>query len=165
MAESAAERVLCRVLEFQSEALDFYAFAQERCTKEPLRELFAALGRDKRRLSERLAGTYAAVKAGLSLSCACTLTENGHDGQPEAPLSRSADQLCAGEECVQQAQVLARAFELENACLQYLEQSLHVIALPEVRFFLQQALEEERKHWLLLADLKQYVQQEAGASG
>jgi len=165
MAESAAERVLCRVLEFQSEALDFYALAQERCTKEPLRELFAALGKDKRRLSERLAGTYAAVKAGLSLASACTLTENGHDGPPDAPLCRPADQWCAGSGCVHQAQVLDRAFELENGCLQYLEQALQAVVEPEVRFFLQQALEEERKHWLLLADLKQYVRQEAGASG
>jgi len=164
MHEAAASRVLCRVLDFQREALDFYAQAKERCPGQLVREIFATLERDKRRLGERLASVYAAIQAGLNLASACTLTDNGHtapsddrDGVPARPH--------AAVGCVEEARMLARAFQLEDACLHHLEQALQQVADPEVRFFLQQALEEERRHWLLLSDLRQYVDQSAGTSG
>ncbi|GFK95831.1 hypothetical protein NNJEOMEG_03702 [Fundidesulfovibrio magnetotacticus] len=160
MAVEAAASALCRLLELQSEAMDFYDMAKERCPAEVARAVFAVLGRDKRRLTAKLAAVQAALRAGQSLATACALVENG-GGKAAFPPGL----LERGETCLQDDQMLTVAFRLEEACLRHLENSLLDASDTQERFILDQALEEERRHWVLLSDLRQYLERPAGSSG
>jgi len=156
MAESTGD-LLCKALDLERKALDFYTDAQARCPSELARKVFGVLAEDKLRVARRLAEIHAALNQGISLDGACRLI--GEDTTPHGAF----DELKAGfmsvpGECQAELDVLMLAMEVEQACLKYLENQLREAKDKDVRFFLERAMEEERGHFVLLSDMRYYFE-------
>lgn len=156
MADSTGD-MLCKALDLERKALDFYTDAQTRCPSELARKVFGVLADDKLRVARRLAEIHAALNQGISLVGACRLTEE------ETPAPGVFDELRAGYmsvsgECQAELNVLMLAMEVEQACLKYLEDQLREAKDKDVRFFLERAMEEERGHFVLLSDMRYYFE-------
>lgn len=155
-----AEDMLCKALDLEQKALDFYAEAQERCPSQLGRKVFGVLAEDKMRLTTRLAEIHAAINQGMSLDGACVLAEDDEiRPQPFALLSAGENEV--PKSCAEELNVLMLALEVEQTCLRFFEDQLREAKERDIRFFLERAMEEERGHFVLLSDMRYYFEKDA----
>ncbi|MFP5221284.1 MAG: ferritin family protein [Acidobacteriota bacterium] len=162
MADSTGE-MLCRALDLERKALDFYTDAQERCSSQLARKVFGVLAEDKLRLARRLAEIHAALNKGISLDGACRLIEE-ETLPPDVFAELKAEYSGVVTDCREELDVLLLAMKVEQACLSFLEDQLREAKDEDVRFFLERAMEEERGHFILLSDMRYYFERFAESS-
>lgn len=156
MTDSTGD-MLCKALDLERKALDFYTDAQARCPSDLARKVFGVLAEDKLRVARRLAEIHAALNQGISLVGACRLTEE-ETSIPGVFAELKAGYTSVPGECRAELDVLMLAMEVEQACLKHLEDQLREARDKDVRFFLERAMEEERGHFVLLSDMRYYFE-------
>lgn len=160
---SAAELSLCRALELERKALDFYEAARGQSHSELGARVFELLAQDKQRLATRLAEIAAAVSQGMTLARACALIEDGENGGP-ARFETLAAPHGAGRASETDLGLIAAALEIEQECLEHLERMLQAEDDPGVRSVLQRTLEDEKGHFVLISDMRYHFEGSLEAS-
>lgn len=150
--------MLCRALDLERKAQDFYVDARARCPSQLGRAVFDLLVEDKMRLAARLECIHSALNLGQTWDKVCGMDEDDHltTAVFEELASRHGGKSPASK---LEMDLLLMALEVENGCLKFLEEQLRVATDPGVRAFLQRAIEEERGHFVLLSDMRCHYEQ------
>lgn len=154
----APRDMLCRALDMEQKARDFYDNARGNCPSQLGRAVFDLLAEDKTRLAARLTAIHAALNQGQTWERACVMDED------DTGVTSVFNELAArhgGETqvCKLELDLLLKAQEVESSCLKFLEDQLRAASDPGVRAFLQRAMEEERGHFVLLSDMRLHYEQ------
>jgi len=148
----------CTARELKEKKRALYEAAMKTCPDPVGIETFRMLRDSESDHLKRIEEAYEELKKGKVSEDACRFHSFDTKDKKELLRKVAAQRGKTPKACLDDVAAIETGIGLENASMEYFEKQLKKAGDPLEREFLQRMIAEERKHYILLADLKFYYE-------
>ena len=146
---------VCKALEMEEKGYQFYDRASRECPDSVSGEVFTMLRDDEIRHKARIKELAEALEKEGDWESVCTLEEDF--GDAHQVFARIAEKN-KGESCGERPAALNTGIEFELALVDFYQRALDEATEDKEKEFLDKMIQEEKAHYILLADMDYYYQ-------
>jgi len=148
--------LFCAALEMKEKKKALYDEAIKTCSDAVAQETYRFLSAAEQEHRQYLQQAYEQMKAGKSWAEACKIVPEGQDQLQDVMQQIARQQQEVAATCTDDIGALESALQLEEASIRFFEEKLARVQEEEQRELLERLAQDERRHRLVLADLKYY---------
>lgn len=148
--------IFCSALEMKARKRDLYESAMKACPDQVGKETFRMLRDAEVEGVKQLREVYEELKKGNVAPDACRLVSFEGEDTRHFLKNLAAEQKKISQACSDDVAAIESGLKLEDASVKLFDEQLKTATEPALRSLLERVISEERKHYIMLADLKFY---------
>lgn len=156
MEHGASLDIFCSALEVKEKKKALYEGAMKACPDQVGVETFRILRDAESEGIAHLQKVYEEMKKGKASADACRLVSFEGEEKRDFLKNVAAEQKKVSRACSDDVAAIESGLKLEDASMKLFDQQLKSTSDPLLREFLERVIAEERRHYIMLADLKFY---------
>ncbi len=156
MKQNESLDIFCSALEIKERKRDLYENAMKGCPDQVGKETFRMLRDAETEGLKQLQEVYEELKKGKVAPDACRYVSFEGEDKRDFLKSVAAEQKKMSQACSDDIAAIESGLKLEDASVKLFDEQLKKTADPSLRSLLERVISEERKHYIMLADLKFY---------
>lgn len=156
MKQNDSLEIFCSALEMKERKKDLYESAMKACPDQVGKETFRMLRDAEVEGVKQLREVYEELKKGKVDPDACRLVSFEGEDKRHFLKNLAAEQETISRACSDDVAAIESGLKLEDASVKLFDEQLKAATDPSLRSLLERVISEERKHYIMLADLKFY---------